>query len=155
MRALNLGGLLLLAATVYAVDGGKAKYVGGTLPVKEKTEAELQLKGENDMIFLNKGAPVQIPWAAIQEVEYGQKVGHRIKSAIFLSPVALFSKARHHFVTFAWADKEGKDQAAVFEFDKGDIRTALAVIHARTGKEIVYQDDEARKQMGGGATDKK
>jgi hypothetical protein len=141
---------LVLPLSVRGADRGKAVYIGGTLSaVKEKSQAAIDLKGEENLVFSPKGvAPVQIPWSGIREVEYGQKVGHRVKTAIFLTPLALFSKNRRHYVTLAWKDAEGKDQAAVFEFDKNDIRPALASIRARSGKDIVYQDEQAKKQMG-------
>jgi hypothetical protein len=74
-----------------------------------------------------------------------------MKTAIFLTPLSLFSKSRHHYVTLSYKDAEGREQAAVFEFDKNDIRSALASIKARSGKEVAYQDDQSRKQMGGAA----
>ena len=57
----------------------------------------------------------------------------------------LLSKARKHFVTVGYADADGKQQALVFRVQKGDIRSVLAGLEARTGRRIEYQDDEARK----------
>jgi hypothetical protein len=57
----------------------------------------------------------------------------------------LLSKSRKHFVTLGYADSEGQQQALVFQVEKGDIRTVLASLEARTGRRIEYQDDEARK----------
>ena len=154
MRNKRMGlllGALILAETATAVDGGKAVYVGGTLAVKEKTEAPIDLHGTDDLVFRPKGAPVRIPWSGIEEIEYGQKVGHRMKTAIFLTPLSLFSKSRHHYVTLSYKDADGREQAAVFEFDKNDIRPALATLKARSGKEVTYQDEQASKQMGVGA----
>jgi hypothetical protein len=143
-----------MAPVAEAVGGGKAVYVGGTISgIKEKTEGPINLKGEQRLLFNN--GTLEIPWSAIEDVEYGQKVGHRVATAILLSPIALFKKARHHYVTVAYKDAARKDQAVVFEFDKDDIRMALATFKARTGKEITYQDDEARKQMGGGVKEEK
>lgn len=148
--------LLFVMATggeAFAVDKGKAIYVGGTLAsIKEKTEAPIDLKDETALSYAN--GRLTIPWANVSEVEYGQKVGHRVATAILLSPLALFKKARHHYVTVNYTDANSKDQAVVFEFDKNDIRPALATFRARTGRDIVYLDDEAKKQMGGGAPPK-
>jgi hypothetical protein len=69
-----------------AVGGGKAVYVGGTLAVKEKTEAVIDFHGTDELVFRPKGEPVRIPWTGIDDIEYGQKVGHRMKTAIFLTP---------------------------------------------------------------------
>lgn len=141
-----------LSPSVSAVDKGKALYVGGTLTVKEKAEGPIDIKGSEQLVFSpKKEAAVTIPWANVSEVEYGQKAGRRIKTAIFLSPLALFGKSRHHYVTLSYRDVAGADQAAVFEFDKDDIRPTLAIIRARTGKDILMQDEEAQKQMGGSA----
>lgn len=146
---------LALAGSAQAVDKGKAMYVGGTLAIKEKTQGPIDLKSTERLAFLPKDhAMVEIPWASIEDLEYGQKAGRRIKTAIFLSPLALFGKARHHYVTLSYKDAAGVDQAVVFEFDKNDIRPALAVLRARTGKEITFQDEEAQKQMGGSAKPK-
>ncbi len=159
----------LLAASVFlvfafahvsvalGVDKGKAKYVGGTMAsIPDQTEGPIDLKGSEKLVFTpKKGSSLEIPWASIQEIEYGQKVGRRIKSAIFLSPIAIFAKARKHFVTISFKDADGKDQAAVFEFDKNDIRQNLTIFKVRTGKEITYQDEEAKKQMGSGSESKK
>jgi hypothetical protein len=151
MTRVHLGGLLValtFAGIAGAVDGGKAVYVGGTLPVKEKTQAPIDLHGADELVFRSPGAPVRIPWTGIEEIEYGQKVGHRVKSAIFLTPLSLFSKNRRHYVTLSFKDSEGRDQAAVFELDKKDVRSALAILRARSGRELTYQDDQARQQMG-------
>jgi hypothetical protein len=146
--------LVLAPALASAVGKGKALYMGGTLPgVKDKTEAKFDGKGAENLLYYPKNAPVVvIPWANVVEVEYGQKAGRRVKTAIFLSPFALFGKARHHYVTLSWKDTDGNDQAAVFEFDKEDIRAVLATVKARTGKSITYLDEEAKKQMGGGVS---
>lgn len=147
-RVIVLLGVLAPTATATAVDGGKAVYVGGTLAVKEKTEAAIDFHGTDELVFRPKGEPVRIPWTGIDDIEYGQKVGHRMKTAIFLTPLSLFSKNRHHFVTLSFKDAEGREQAAVFELDKNDVRSSLAILRARSGREVTYQDDQARKQMG-------
>jgi hypothetical protein len=146
-----------IASVGSAVDKGKAKFMGGTLTgIQEKTDGPIDLKGDDALRwFGDKGAGrVEIPWRKVTEMEYGQKVGMRWRSAILLSPLALFSKARKHFVTVSFKDLQNKEQAAVFEFDKDEIRMAMASFRARTGKEFVFQDEQAQKQMGGGAEKK-
>jgi hypothetical protein len=84
----------------------------------------------------------------VADVEYGQKVGRRWKSAILLSPVAIFMKGRKHFVTITYKDQADADQAAIFEVGKDAIRTTLAILEARTGRKVTYQDAEAAKARG-------
>lgn len=147
---------LVLAPAAVALGKGKAVYMGGTITaIEDQTEGALEIKSEEKLVLRPKsGPPLEIPWAAIEEMEYGQKAGRRVVMAVVLSPLALFSKNRKHYVTFSWKDAEGKDQAAVIQFDKNDIRPAMAIMKARTGKEITFQDEEAQKQMGGGAEKK-
>ena len=67
-----------------------------------------------------------------------------------ISPLALFSKKRNHYLTVAYKDQAGADQAAVFELGKDIVRTTLTVLEVRSKKQIEYQDEEARKALGGG-----
>jgi hypothetical protein len=148
---------LAVGPAAFGLDKGKAAYMGGTITtIKDQTEGQIDLKNEERLIFRPKsGSPLEIPWASISEMEYGQKAGRRVVMAVVLSPFALFSKNRKHYVTFSWKDAEDKDQAAVLQFDKNDIRPALAIMKARTGKELTFQDEEAQKQMGGAPAEKK
>lgn len=143
--------LLLLALAplpLSAVGNKKAMYVGGTVTaVKEQTEGRLDTASETQMVFTgdkNKGT-VTIPWAAISELEYGQNAGRRVAMAILVSPLALFSKKRKHYLTVNYRDVDGKEQAAVFELGKDLVRTTLTIVETRAGKEITYQDEDARK----------
>jgi hypothetical protein len=143
--------LLIVCCTtaLLAVDGDKAMYVGGTLTgVQEKAEGKLVTASESELIFDggSKGSAA-IRYASVTSLEYGQKAGRRVAMAILVSPVALFSKKRNHFLTLAYKDKAGKEQAAVFELGKDIFRTTLKTLEVRTGKKIELQDNEACKQF--------
>lgn len=140
------------AVVLLAVGGDKALYVGGTVAgLKEKSEGKLDTTNETAAVFSVKKANVlSIPYAGITELEYGQKAGRRVGMAIMISPLALFSKKRNHFLTVSYKDVAGKDQAAVFELGKDIVRTTLKVMETRSGRDIQYQDDEARKSICGG-----
>lgn len=148
------------------VDSKKAEFVGGTMkdkyfPNQKKNVAGLLKTDDEKMLnFVYRlGAEEKvysIPYDQILDIEYGQKAGRRvgaaIATAILLSPVGLFllfSKKRKHFVTIGYKDEEGKEQVAVFELGKGIVRTTLPILKARSGKEITYQDEEARKSGKG------
>lgn len=141
-------------ATLFAVDGKKAEYIGGTVAgMPEKTEGRLDTTHETLLTFTpdkKDRAPLAIPYASIKEIEYGQKAGRRVGVAILVSPLALFSKKRKHFLTVAYDDANGKEQAAVLELGKDIIRTTLTIVQTRSGKDITYQDEEARKAGRGG-----
>jgi hypothetical protein len=135
------------STSVLAVGKDKVMYVGGTLPVAPKAEGNLATTDDAKMVFVAEkgGGMVEIPWKKIEEAEYGQKVGRRVKTAILLTPLALFSKGRKHYLTITYKDKNDEGQSAVFELGKDTVRTTLAVVEARTGRKVTYQDEEAAK----------
>ena len=150
MRRLVAATLLLAVAitpAAVAVDKDKAMYVGGTAAVAPKAEGVLATTDDTKLIFIAEkgGGMIEIPWKKIDEAEYGQKVGRRWKTAIFLSPAALFSKGRKHYLTISYKDKTNEMQSAVFELGKDLVRTTLTVVETRSGRKITYQDEEAAK----------
>ncbi len=141
---------------VWALDKKKAAYVGGTLSIqipekaKEGILGSLVTTNDKELGFTADvgGVTLAIPYDKIDRVEYGQKASHRIKTAILLSPVALFAKKRHHYLNFFFKDAEGKDQAAVLEVGSELLRNTVVTIEVRSGKKIEYQDEEAKKNFG-------
>lgn len=143
--------VFVVPSLAWAVDGDKAQYIGGTVAgVKEKAEGPLVTNDDTTLRFTSKDGNIDIPYASINSLEYGQKAGRRVGVAIAISPLALFSKKRNHYLTINYKDAAGKDQAAVLELGKDIVRTALTIVQTRSGKEIEYQDDEARKSGLGG-----
>jgi hypothetical protein len=103
------------------------------------------MTGADALLFRCDKTETSIAYRKINNVEYGQNVSRRYAAAVLISPLLLLSKSRKHYITIGYADAEGKQQALVFRVDKGDIRSVLAGLEARTGRRIEYQDDEARK----------
>lgn len=143
--------LTLLHPFAFAGLGSKkTKYVGGTIKaLKDGVEGKSTTNDEKDFIFDYKDGRFTIPYSQITELEYGQKAGRRVAVAILVSPLALFSKKRKHFLTINYTDASGATQAGVFELGKDVIRVTLASLQARTGKDIQYQDEDARKSAKG------
>lgn len=156
--------LVLIMATehsVFAVGSKNAAYFGGTITVfgtpKDPVEGTLDTANESALVFTPhdkklSGKGFSIPYAKVIDLEYGQKAGRRVGAAIgttiLLGPVglvSLFSKKRKHFLTMGFKDDDGKDQVAVIELGKDIVRTTLAIVQTISGKEIEYQDEEARK----------
>ena len=141
--------LVALAPSALAVKRGQAKFIGGTITtIREDAEGPINLTNEKRLTFLPKdGEILEIPWDRVSQLEYGQKVTRRKKTV-------LLSKSRRHYVTITYQDKEKIEQAVVLEFDHDDVRMVLASLKARTLQTIVFQDEEARREMGG-VVDKK
>ncbi len=126
--------------------GGKAEYVGGTLGTfKDKTDGRILTSGAVEFVFSAKGQTVKVPFERINQIEYGQKVERRYLTAVFISPLFLLAKSRKHFLTLGYQDAEGKQQAMIFQVSKGDVRSVLVGLEARTGRKVAFQDEEARK----------
>lgn len=144
----------LTIAPLGAVGSRKAEYVGGTIAaLTEEAEGLLDTTTEAQLVFTperGKGPSVLIPYTSITSLEYGQKAGRRVGAAILVNPLLLFSKKRKHFFTIAFKDKDGKEQAVVLELGKDIVRTTLTIVETRSGKDIEYQDDDARKAGRGG-----
>lgn len=150
-----------------AVGSEKAAYFGGSVAIfagaKDPIEGTLDTINEQTLILRAEKKPfvgheLKIPYDRIQDLEYGQKAGRRIGAAIgytvLLGPLGLltlFSKKRNHYLTIAWTDEKEREQVAVIELGKDIVRTTLPIVRARSGKDITFQDEEARKQAGLGA----
>jgi hypothetical protein len=141
--------LIALACACPAIAGGpgvKTEVAGGTVAAfPSGSKGTLDLTGTEALVLLCRKTELRIPYGKVNTLEYGQKVGRRYASAILISPMLLLSKARKHYVTLGFVDAEGHQQALVFRVGKGDIRSVLASLEARTGRRVEYQDDEARK----------
>ena len=142
-----VGASLALTA---AQPGWKTQFIGGTVAgVEAKSDARIDLTGAEALVVRFDKSALRIDYRKINTLEYGQNVTRRYAAAILISPVLLLSKARRHYVTVGFLDETGIQQALVIRVDKGDIRTVLASLEARTGRRVEYTDDEARKSGKG------
>jgi hypothetical protein len=105
----------------------------------------LDYSGADEMVFRCASGDIRVAYRKVNTLEYGQTVSRRYAAAVLVSPLLLLSKARKHFVTLGYVDAEGQQQVVVFRVEKGDIRSVLVGLEARTGRRVEYQDDEARK----------
>ena len=138
--------LLIALSAAVAQTGVRAQFVGGTLSsITPKASARLDLSDTETLVLKAARAEVRIPYQRINTLEYGQNVSRRYAAAVLISPVLLLSKSRKHFVTLGYLDEERRQQAVVFRIEKGDIRSVLSGLEARTGRRVEFQDDEARK----------
>jgi hypothetical protein len=123
-------------------------YVGGTMmAMPEKTEGKLDLSGDSALVFMAKAGKFAIPYKGIASIEYGQKAGRRVGVALAVSPVALFSKKRKHFVSIAFQDEQGNKQGAVFELAKGVVHSVVTTLETRSGKKVEFESEDAKKHF--------
>ena len=131
------------------VPARKATYRGGTIAQLEiSQDGELSLESGDQLVFNAGSSAFEVSYSSIRGIEYGQNAGRRLGLAIAVSPLFLLSKKRKHFLTIHFVDARGDSQAVVFELGKKIVRTTLAALEARTGLQVEYEDEEARKAGG-------
>jgi hypothetical protein len=150
-RVILFAFLVAIYLPLYAgVSGDKAVYVGGTVAgLKQDSEGTFSAGDVKEMVFQCKNGRLAVPYDRVDSLEYGQKAGRRVGLAIAVTPIALLSKKRRHFLTVNYKDADDKEQAAVFELGKHIVRVTLSSMEARTGRKIEYQDEEARNSSKG------
>jgi hypothetical protein len=145
-----IGGLVLSVPAGAGEPGSKAQLVGGTVTgCAAKSSVRMDLTGSETLAVLCGKTEFRVPYRKINTLEYGQSVSRRYMEAVLISPLLLLSKARKHYVTLGYVDPQGGQQVIVLRVDKGDIRSVLAGLEARTGLRVEYQDDQARQSGKG------
>jgi hypothetical protein len=138
--------LFLAMPAPAAQSGTKTELVGGTAAgATPKSTVYLDYSGADELVFHAGRVDFRVAYQKVNTLEYGQNVSRRYAAALLISPMLLLSKTRKHFVTVGYVDSEGKQQVWVLRVGKGEIRSVLVGLEARTGRRVEYQDDEARK----------
>ena len=150
-----------LTIGVAGVGGRKAAYQGGTTRDKNFPEAEkavegyLVLESETELKFEynldERNRTYSIPYKQFIDIEYGQRAGRRVgdstMTTVLYSPVNLFrklSKKRNHYITIGYYDEAGKEQIAVFELGKDIVVQTLHTLESRSGKHVLFQDEDSK-----------
>lgn len=148
---MTLWRIILCAAMAAALTGagdrgGRVQYIGGTIAeLAHNPSGELSMTHADALVFQTRKTRYAIPWNRINLLEYGQRVNRRYALGVVVSPLLALSKSRKHYVTIAFQDDSGAQQAMVFRVDKDDIRSLLVSLEARTNLRVEYQDEDARK----------
>src|SRR5262249_31960069 len=160
MLAVILTAALFFDTTAFAIGSKSTAYKGGTAPgfdgAKDEVEGLLDTAQANNLFFTApdkrfKGKTFSIPYSHIIALEYGQKAGRRVGTAVattvLFGPIgllSLLSKKRNHYLTIGFKDDAEKDQVVVLELGKEIVRTTIPIIETRSGKKVEYQDEEAK-----------
>ncbi len=139
--------LSFTAAAMFAGEpSGNAAYLGGTVEgLPTNSSGKILTSNQELFVFVSGNSRISVPYTKIDMIEYGQDVGRRVILGYVVSPIFLLMKGRKHFVTIGYVDESAKHQVMVLRVDKKFVRSALAILEARTGRLVRYQDEEARK----------
>lgn len=151
MKSVNVVALVLALTSPTlpaAVRGDQVMYVGGTFSsVPEKTEGNIDTSKTDVMLFNSKKRTISVPFSGITSIEYGQKAGRRIGVAVAVSPLALLSKKRKHYVSLSFKDASGVNQGVVFEVAKGVVGPFVRTLEQRSGKTVEFESADAKKHF--------
>ena len=138
--------LVISSAAFAAVRGDEVMYVGGSIgEIPEKTEGKLVLDSPTGAEFNCDKGKFDIPYKGISSLEYGQKAGRRVGIGIAVSPVALLSKKRRHFLSIGYEDFSGAKQGVVLELSKRNTYSIITTLEAKSGKKVEFESEEAKK----------
>lgn len=151
-----LSAVLVCGPVLAGIPSGKAQFVGGTITsIPQQAIGSLSTTDPKFEIFAwgKEGDKLQIPYANITSLAYGQHAGRRVGAAVawgvttlgVMALPILFSKKRRHYLTIEYTDDKGQGQAAIFQVGKNAICTVLTTLEVRTGKKVEYENDDARK----------
>ena len=77
----------------------------------------------------------EIPKASVNDITYELSKHPRYKTAIFLSPLALFSPGKRHWLTIEY-QTGGKTEFVLLQLDKEEYQRIIATAEAKTGKDV-------------------
>lgn len=141
--------LAWLAVSSVSAQQANARYVGGTLaqqpPVTQykcpSTRGTLDTTSDSELRFDGgKKALVVIPYRAISSLQYGVDADARGAFCYPWDSYVQFTKKRHYVLTVVFQDARDQEQAAVFEVDPPAVRSTLAALEARSGKQVAFTE---------------
>lgn len=145
MREILSAFLILLGSvlTVAATENQSFKDVKWVYAEEDKQkEKDARLTFESEKILLThedgaaKGTYVEIPISGISKIVYEKSSHPRWKTAVFLSPWALFSKGKKHWLTIQYQKPDGKEDFVMMHMDKKNYQMIIATMESRTGKTV-------------------
>ncbi len=76
-----------------------------------------------------------IAYEDIESVVYERSSHARTKTAILISPLALFSNGKKHWLTITYTDGEGSS-FVLLKLDKKEYKRILATVKTETGQDV-------------------
>lgn len=110
---------------------------------EEGQEGHLAVSAER-IRFLSKNGRAEyfsIPSKAVTDLFYSRVSGRRIKTAILVSPLLLFSKGKKHYMTISFNDGDGVAGAVEFRLDKSNYRGILHAVESVSGVPLEFDQE--------------
>ena len=118
-----------------------------------------------DLVFLEtdraivvrqkKSVLAQIPFDAIEKVEYGTSKHHRIDEGFPTHPILLIpgvivmlTKGTKHWLYIDYKDPEGVGAELVLRLDKSEFQKILVTVKSQTGRDVELLPEEGMNRPG-------
>ena len=72
----------------------------------------------------------------MESVVYERSTHARIKTAILISPLALLSKGKKHWLTITYYNDDGSQSFVLLKLDKKEYRRILATAEVKTDRNV-------------------
>jgi hypothetical protein len=141
--------LTWLATGLLSAQGANARYVGGTLSGEARitqykcgsNRGTLDTTSGSDLVFKGDGRTgLVVGYGAILSLGYGVDSPASGPLCYPWDSYEQFTKKRHYVLTIVFRDDREHEQAAVFEVDKTAVRSTLAALEARSGRQVGFAD---------------
>ena len=90
-----------------------------------------------------------IPSSSVEELFYSRVAGRRIKTAILISPLLLFSKGKKHYLTVSFDDGGSHVGAIEFRLDKKNYRGVLRALEQVAGVTVKFDQEGVKAEEEG------
>ena len=135
--------VLLLSTFAFAAEDVYFKKVNYIYQEsEERKEKDARLIFASDKLLITheddpaKGTFAEISKASISKVVYEKSSHPRWKTVVFLTPWALFSKGKKHWLTIQYSKPDNTEDFVLLKLDKKNYQMIIATMEAKTGKEI-------------------
>ncbi len=122
--SVTLAGQTFEKAKIYVEQEHKLKLRKVAIDVQEEA---LVVTGKSEQY----ASVLRISYSEITDMEYEKSKHRRWKTGILLSPIALLSKGKKHWLAVIRGEEE-----TVFQLDKSNFARILAAVESKTGKKV-------------------
>ena len=93
-----------------------------------------------------------IPSDSVTDLFYSRVSGRRIKTAVFVSPLLLFSKGKKHYMTISFDSGADLVGAVEFRLDKSNYRGILHAVESVSGVRLEFDQEGIKDEKESAAT---
>jgi len=133
---LCLGGQLALAEDI---TFNKTKRMVQEGDDSKERDCALVITGEHELVIRHRKKTdevyARVPFDTIEELTYERATSPRTKTAIFVSPLALLSKGKKHWLTISYK-VNGEGRFELLRLDKKEYQRVIAALEAKTGMKV-------------------